>query len=132
MDKGCLIDAFILLNKQRPLFQLEVRGASYLFDKFQDFNSILVQLEGIDRGVEHRHHAVFQFHIGAIRSQSRNLRNNPPIQFQFHIGAIRRFNQDPETFIAHNYFNSILVQLEASAATFWRGDGTISIPYWCN
>ena len=54
-----------------------------------DFNSIKVRLERIFSSSLFLIHLSFQFHKGAIRTESHGFESRMEHQFQFHKGAIR-------------------------------------------
>ena len=57
--------------------------------RVSNFNSILVQLEAPVQPSQCGQGNQFQFHIGAIRSGSKQATGIAEQEFQFHIGAIR-------------------------------------------
>ena len=73
------------------------------------FNSTLVRLKALTLVASSTTAAKFQFHIGTIKSEQRNvaltMRNR---QFQFHIGTIKSDN--------FNFLNNLL--------------NNVSIPHW--
>jgi len=98
-------------------------------------------------------HYMFQFHDGAIRSQSLRASKMDGKKFQFHDGAIRSYahllyysllagfnstmvrleGTDPEKMsMVIGCFNSTMVRLEGCCGGRTRRRFDVSIPRWCD
>mgnify|MGYP005889650579 CR=1 FL=1 len=82
----------------------------------QDFNSIKVRLERIERCAACAVGALFQFHKGTIRTGLTLLTDSNTPWFQFHKGTIRTIGITIIG-ISFKYFNSIKVRLERNQSS---------------
>ena len=82
------------------------------------FNSIKVRLERKDDKNQRASPLKFQFHKGAIRTLSVNMRLKNNTQFQFHKGAIRTYYESPEGFAGGFQFHKGAIRTYHPRASF--------------